>query len=87
MRMTTTMTMTTMGGGLLWTAVMDAAKVAADLILARRAWAVAVCNNNYDNDSREGNPHVPNDATAGGGGTTTTRRPQTTMQSEDASTC
>ncbi len=46
----------------------DAAKVARDLILARRGWAVAVHNNDRDNNSKEGNPPVPNDATASGGG-------------------
>ncbi len=46
-----------------WTVVADAAKVAADLILARRAWAVAA----HDNDGKEGDPPVPNDAAAGGG--------------------
>ncbi len=47
----------------------DDTKAAADLILVRRAWAVAARDDNRDNDSKEGtNPLVSNDATAGGGG-------------------
>jgi hypothetical protein len=46
----------------------DASEVATELILARRAWAVAARNNDRNNDGKEGNPPVPNDATASGSG-------------------
>ncbi len=49
-----------------WTVVADAAEVAADLILARRAWAVAARDDDCNNDGKEGNPPVPNDAAASG---------------------
>jgi hypothetical protein len=48
--------------------VADAAKAAPDLILARRAWAVAAPNNDHNNDGKEGDPPVPNDAAASGSG-------------------
>jgi hypothetical protein len=66
--MMTTKMMMTMRGGSPWTVVADAAKAAADLILARRAWAVAARYNDRDNNGKEGNPLIPNDATAGSGG-------------------
>jgi hypothetical protein len=48
--------------------MVDAAKVAADVILASRAWAVAAHDDNHNNDSKEGNPPIPNNAAASGGG-------------------
>ncbi len=53
---------------MLWTVVADAAEAAADLILARRAWLVVARDNDRDNDGKEGNPPVPNEAAAGGSG-------------------
>jgi hypothetical protein len=47
--------------------VADATEAAVDLILARRVWAVAGCNDNCNDDGVEGDPPVPNNATAGGG--------------------
>jgi hypothetical protein len=49
-------------------ALADVAEAAADLILARRAWAVAARNNNRDGGGEEGGPPVPDYATAGEGG-------------------
>ena len=46
----------------------DAAAAAVDLILARRAWAVVVRDNDCDNNVEGGNPPVPNDAAASGSG-------------------
>jgi hypothetical protein len=46
----------------------DAAAVAVDLILVRRAWAVVARDNDCDDNGEGGDPPVPNDATASGGG-------------------
>ena len=40
----------------------DAAAAAVDLILARRAWAVVVRDNDCDDKGEGGDPPVPNDA-------------------------
>ncbi len=50
-----------------WTVMADATMVAVDLILARRAWAVVARDNDHDDNGKEGDPHVPNDAAASGG--------------------
>jgi hypothetical protein len=46
----------------------DAAAVAVDLILARRAWAVVARDNDRDDNGEGGDPPVPNDAAACGSG-------------------
>ncbi len=47
--------------------VVEDATKAADLILARRVWVVAVRNDNRNNDGKKGDSPVPNYAAAGGG--------------------
>jgi hypothetical protein len=51
-----------------WTVVADAAEAAADLILVRRAWAVAARGDDREDDGKEGDPPMPDDAAASGGG-------------------
>ena len=46
----------------------DAAAAAVDLILARRAWAVVVRDNDCNDKGEGGDPPVPNDAAASGSG-------------------
>jgi len=48
----------------------DADAAAVDLILARRAWAMVVRDNDRDDNSEGGDPPVPNDAAASGLGST-----------------
>ncbi len=51
-----------------WTVMADAAAVAVDLVLARRAWTVVAHDNDRNDNSKGGNPLVPNDAAASGRG-------------------
>ncbi len=72
---------------MLWTVVADAAEVAADLILARRAWPVAARNDNWDNNGKEGNPPVPNNAAANSGGDNSNALSADNDAIRDASAC
>ena len=46
----------------------DAPAAAVDIILARRAWDVVVCDNDRDDNGKGGDPPVPSDDAASGGG-------------------
>jgi hypothetical protein len=65
----------------------DAAEAAADLILARRAWPVAARDDNCDDNGKEGNPPVPNNATVDSGGDNSNALSADNDAIRDASAC